>query len=121
MPPSAKELEEIADNLVRRLEQRVEGRIEALLREYVLLRLAGRILVILLRLGMYLGGITSAFAVGTLLLNKWTGGQLSLEGLMLGGLLSVSLFWLFVMRRYPILAQLVSMGTLFWILSRGGV
>lgn len=119
MPPSVQELEKTVNNLVRLLEQGTENRIEALLRKYGILGLAGRIVLIPVRVTLFLGGLASAFALGSFSLNMWLGTRQSLEGLLLGGTLSAIIFWLLMMRRFPYLAPLLSIGILLGILVRG--
>lgn len=119
MPPSVQELEKIINNLARLLEQGKENRIEAHLREYGILGLAGRIVLIPVRVTLFLGGLASAFALGLFSLNMWSGTHQSLEGLLLGGTLSAIVFWLLMMRRFPYLAPLLPIGILLGILLRG--
>lgn len=118
--PPAQELEKIVDNLARLLAQGKESRTEALLREYGLIGLVGRMVWVPIRVTLFLGGLASAFTLGSFSLNKWSGNLQSLEGLLLGGTLSAIAFWLLLMRRFPFLAPLLSIGILLGILVRGG-
>lgn len=120
MPPSTKELEFITDSLVRRLQQRADGRSKTLLVKDRLLNLASRIFVIAVRAGIFAGGLVSVFSVSTLLLNKWASLQ-NLETLLLTGILSTATYWLLAIRRFPLLAHLLPAVVFLWILSRGGI
>lgn len=120
MPPSIQELEEITNNLAHLLAQGRESRTKALLREHGILGLVGRIALAPLRIVLFIGGLASAFLFGVVSLSKWSGNLLNLENILLGGLLAAFVFWLLVMRRFPFLAPLLTIGILLGILVRGG-
>lgn len=120
MPPSVQELEEIANNLAHLLARGKESRTESLLREYGILGLAGRIALAPIRIALFLGGLASAFLFGVISLNKWSGNLLNLENILLGGLLAAIVFWQLVMRRFPFLAPLLSIGILLGLMVRRG-
>lgn len=119
MPPSIQELEEITNNLAHLLAQGRESRTKALLREHGILGLVGRIALAPLRIALFIGGLASAFLFGVVSLSKWSGNLLNLENILLGGLLAAFVFWLLVMRRFPFLAPLLSIGILLGTLLRG--
>lgn len=120
MPPSIQELEEITNNLAHLLAQGRESRTKALLREHGILGLVGRIALAPLRIVLFIGGLASAFLFGVVSLSKWSGNLLNLENILLGGLLAAFVFWLLVMRRFPFLGPLLSIGILLGIMVRGG-
>lgn len=82
--------------------------------------LVGRIALAPLRIALFIGGLASAFLFGVVSLSKWFGNLLNLENILLGGLLAAFVFWLLVMRRFPFLAPLLTIGILLGILVRGG-
>lgn len=118
---SAKDLENIGKNIERSLENRSEKRANELLQQHGLFGLMGLLAFAPIRIGLFLGGLASSFAVGALYINKWVGGVGSIDNLIVAGGLASGLYWFFVMRKHPILAPIFPIIALFWILTHGGM
>lgn len=116
-----KDLENVGNNLERGLQRRSEQRAEELLQKHGFFGLMGILAFAPVRIGLFLGGLASAFAVGSLFLNKWVGGLQTYDNLLLTGGASAALYWFFAMRKYPLAAPFLPMGILLWILTHGGL
>lgn len=117
---SAKDLENVGTRLERNMKRRSEERAEALVRQHGILGLGGLILLAPVRIGLFLGGVGAAFALGFIFAPR-VFSVAAVDDLVLVGGLTATAYWFFVMRKFPLLAPLFPMGILLWILLRGGI
>lgn len=116
-----KDMENLGNNLERGLQRRSEQRAEELLQRHGVFGLMGILAFAPVRIGLFLGGLAAAFAVGALYLNKWLGGLQTLDNVMIVGAVTAAAYWFFAMRPFPLLAPLLPIGIVLWMLTHGGL